>query len=165
MMASETNFQHKTLTAWALDQDPRPQDVKLLKQEVCTNLLGVTTSHGGGVLGHTALMMSPAKYLLISNNIPFPAPVHPGIAPVYAANATQYVIQETIRQYNLRVDEFKLYHKVQLLIKTQILEAVPKRFTEILKDNEYTYDNIKVYDLINHLTTTYGRVTRAALTP
>jgi len=81
-MATETNFQHKTLTAWSLDQDPRPQDVKLIKQEIRTNLKGIPTSHGGGILGHVALMMSPAEYLLISNNIPFPAPVHPGIAPM-----------------------------------------------------------------------------------
>jgi len=163
-MTSETSFPHKTLMAWAPDQDPRPQDVKLLKQEVRSNLLSVSTSHGGGNHGHLALMLSPAEYLLISNNNPFPAPAHPGIAPVYAANATQYVIQETIRQYDLRVKELQLYNKVQLTIKTQILEAVPSRFTEILADNEYAYDNVKVYDIINHLSTKYGRVTRAALT-
>jgi len=160
-MASETDF--TTLTAWAQDQDPRPQDVRLLKQEIRTNLLGVTTSHGGGVLGHVAIMMTPAEYLLISNNIPFPAPAHPGHAPVYGANASQYIIQEAIRQYNLRMAEFNMYHKVQKLIKKQILEAVPKRFTETLEHHEYAYDNVTAYALINHLATTYGKVTRAAL--
>jgi len=85
---------HKMLTPLPNDCKPQAEDIKKLTKEVCQNLNAVYTTQGGGAHGHLVLMMSAADYLQITG-VPFVIPLHPGIAPVIPANATQYIIQET----------------------------------------------------------------------
>jgi len=123
-------FCHPTLTALPSDQDPKPQDIHTLKKEVHANLKGIHSTWGGGMLGHLALMLTPAEYLQVSNNIPFIAPVHTGNAPVHAAGATQFQINKTNCQYQANLQEFDIYHKVQILVKTgchQPIHRSPRR--------------------------------------
>jgi len=52
---------------------------------------------------------------------------------------------------------------VQVLIKKQILQAVPKCFTEILEDLEVGYTKITIQKLITHLVENYGTISKMAL--
>jgi len=165
MTADHTSiiFPHSTLTVLPNHRSPTPQDIQALRREVQENLMAIETPRGGGDHGFLALSVTPAEYLIISNNILFIAPAHPGLAPVHAAGATQFQITETNRQFQANCQEYELYQKVKLLVKTQILKAVPKQFTEALEDLNYGYNNVTILQLMTHLNTKYGKVTRTAL--
>jgi len=52
---------------------------------------------------------------------------------------------------------------VQLLIKNQILEAIPSRYLEILEDNDEEYDNVTIEQMMSHLIATYGSISNSNL--
>ncbi len=157
------NFRHKSLTALPKDSKPEAPDIKRLRKEVRNNLKSVYSTRGGGANGHTALMMSAADYLQLAG-VAFTAPVHPGAAPIHAAGARQaHTILETNQKVQAAIQEFTLYLNMQLLIKNQILEAVPNRYLEILEDNEEEYNNVTIEQMMRHLITTYGSISNADL--
>ncbi len=157
------NFRHKSLTALPWDSKPQAPGIKQLCREVHSNLKSVTSTQGGGAHRHTALMMSAADYLQIAG-VAFIVPIHPGAAPIHAAGARQaHAILETNRKFQAAILEFNLYLNVQLLVKNQILEAVPNRYLEILEDNDEEYDNVTIEQMMSHLITTYGSVSNSDL--
>jgi len=159
-MASKTNFQHKTLMVWAPDQAPG-----------CETL-------------ETRSLHQPPRYLYKPwkwrswtpgpNDEPSQVPSyqqpHTFLCPHPPGNCTHVCSEcNTICNPRNHLPVQSMRRQTQTVqqstppYQTQILEVVPKCFREILADNEYAYDNVKVYDLINHFATTYGHVTWAAL--
>jgi hypothetical protein len=67
------NFPHAVLTLLALE---------LLQQEVSANAISVLSARGNSTLGHYALVVMPAKYVLAAN-IAFDHLQPPGAAPVH----------------------------------------------------------------------------------
>ncbi len=156
-------LQHMNLTEWPNDRDPSLQDILTLKKEVRENLENIRTTRGGGLHGYTALMMTNAEYLLVSDGEPFDVPEHPGNEPIHAPGAQAHTIKETNRKYDADLRECNQYHNVQVLIKKQILQAVPKRFTALLEDLEVGYTKVTIRKLMNHLISTYGTISETAL--
>jgi len=155
-------LRHKTLTALPDNHEPRAEDIKKLTKEVRQNLKAIYTTCGGGAHSHLALMMSAADYLQLTG-VPFIIPIHPGMAPHVPANATQFIIQEIHQRFQSDIQEFNLYHKVQLMVKMQILQAIPNRYLEILEDINNEYDNVMIEQMMTHLTTTYGAISHSNL--
>jgi len=108
-------------------------------------------------------MMTAADYLQLAG-IAYNTPIQPGAAPVHAAGACQvHAILETNIKFQAAIQEFNLYLNIQLLIKNQILEAIPSHYLEILEDSEDEYNNITIEQMMTHLTTTYRSVSNANL--
>jgi len=76
------------------------QDILTLKKEVRENLKNIRTTRGGGLNGHTALMMTNAEYLLVSDGEPFEVPYHPGDKPIHAPTAKAHTIKEVNCKYD-----------------------------------------------------------------
>jgi len=66
-------------------------------------------------------------------------------------------------KFQAAIQEFNLYLNIHLLVKNQILEAVPNCYLEILKDNEDEYNNLTIEQMMTHLNTTYGSISNANL--
>jgi len=103
-------------------------------------------------------MMTNAEYLLVSDGEPFEVPYHPGDKPIHAPTAKAHTIKEVNCKYDADLQDCNLYHNVQVLIKKQILQAVPKCFTEILEDLEVGYTKITIQKLMTHLVENYGTI-------
>jgi hypothetical protein len=157
-MTTEFNniFPHPTLTPLSTTT-PNQTTLKILHQEMNANAIAVTSNRGNGQLGHLALVISPAKYLILSG-IPFVPPVHPGNAPVHAVGATGPQITETNRQFSADLKEFTLYFNTEAALKKVLLQAVPATFTQKLRDEELGYASTTTLQLLTHLDTTYGVV-------
>lgn len=84
-------FPLPVLTALSNEQ-PTPQTLLLLHQELNTTAISLPSVRGDGELGHFALVVPAADYLAASTNIPFVPPVRPGVAPIILPNATAAVI-------------------------------------------------------------------------
>jgi len=67
-------------------------------------------------------------------------------------------------KFQAAILEFNLYLNLQLLVKNQILEAVPNCYLlEILEDNDEDYDNMTIEQMMSHLITTYGSISNSDL--
>ena len=157
-MAELTNtiFPHPALTPLS-SNTPTQATLRILHQELNANAIAVPSIRGNGTLGHLALVTSAANYLLLAT-VPFIAPVHPGIAPVHAANATGAQITEVNRQFSADGKEHTLYINTEAALKKLILQAVPSTFTQKLRHQELGYANTTTLALLTHLDTTYGTI-------
>jgi hypothetical protein len=103
--------------------------------------------------------MADAPYIALSGGVHFVVPVHHGVAPVHAANATQFQITETNRQYEANVKTFNVFTQCRLKIKQQILAAVDNLYTQALEDDDFGYAQVEPIDLLDHLWDIYGTTT------
>jgi hypothetical protein len=150
-------FPHAVLTPLP-PQRPTAAVLELLQQEVSANAISVPSSRGNGLLGHYALVVSPARYMLASG-VAFIAPESPGIAPVHAANATGHMITEDNRQFLADQKEFIIFSATEAKLKQQILQAVPPTYTNSLKNKFIGFANVSALAILTHLFNDYGRIT------
>lgn len=154
---SDTNvinqFPHAVLTPLPTNDRPTRQILKLLHLEVNSNAASIYSARGNGDLGHLALVLPTAEFLVASGNQPFVIPANPGIAPVHAPNETQFVIAEVNRVYTNNINDFRLYKNVSAAIKKQL------DFIEDLRHPTLGFANVTVLAILDHLDTTYGAIT------
>jgi hypothetical protein len=151
------SFPHPELTP--VSGEPTTASLRLLKKELFANARQIHSTRGGGTNGHLRIMMTDVKHITRAN-VAFIVPVHPGDAPVHAANATGLAIAETIRLFNVSVDEeHRLCEKVTAKLKQQLLKAVNARHLQVLEDQDFGFADISPRIMLVHLQDTYGQVT------
>jgi hypothetical protein len=158
-MANQVNinyFPHAVLTPLA-NQRPTAATLGLLQQELTANAISVTSARGNGLLGHYALVVSPAKYLAAAG-VAFVTPVNPGNALVIQMPATAHVIAEANRQFTLDQREFAIYSTTEATLKRLVLKAVPSTYTNVLKDKTLGFANVTTLAILTHLKTDYGTI-------
>ena len=80
MASPKFTFPHETLTH--IDGKPMNTTLQLLQRQLFTNAPRyVPSTHGGGLHGHLAILLSPDDYLL-RVGAPFIVLVHPGDPPL-----------------------------------------------------------------------------------
>jgi hypothetical protein len=112
--------------------------------------LQVPSARGNGTLGHYALVVSNAKYVLAAQ-VQFDPPIAPPAAPVHAPNETGAVITEVNRQIMADHKEFALYTSTEAKLKQQVLQAVPSTYTNALKDKFIGFANVTTLAILTHL--------------
>jgi len=153
-------FTHPELTK--IIGKPTNKSLKLLKKELYANAMSIPSTRGGGAHGHLGLVLSAADYLAIAGQA-FDLPAHPGAAPAHPVGATAAQISENVRIYNATLDELKVATAVRNELKQQIVTAVDRLFLTELEDETYGFANVTIPQLITHLETTYGLLTRTEL--
>jgi len=105
-----------------------------------------------------------AVYRTLTGGILFTLPAHPGNAPTPpAAGATQFKSAEQIRIYKATIEELTRAATLREELKKQILGSINRLYLTILKDATFGFSNVSIADMIAHLQTTYGTVTRTNL--
>lgn len=150
---SKITFPHEELTK--IEGKPTNTSLQLLQRQLYTNARSIASPRGGGLNGHLALLMEDAAYLARAG-VAFNVPVHPGPAPVHAADATAAQIAETIRLYNQALAELNLFHNVSTRLKAQILAVVDDTFLQSLEDNDFGYADVTPRDMLLHLQANYA---------
>ena len=143
---------------------PMNTSIQILAQEVLANARAIPSIRGSGAHGHLGLVVTDAVYRTITGGIPFMLPAHPGDAPTPpAAGAMQFEIAEQIRIYKTTIEE--LTHATTLCeeLKKQILGSINRLYLTILEDATFGFSNVSIADMIAHLQTTYGTLTRTDL--
>jgi len=145
-----------------IEGEPDTKTMKLLKAELFSNAMTITSIREGGDHGHLSLLMSPADYLAIAGAA-FEAPVNPGASPDHAANATSAQITETNRQFLSDQVEYLQYRNVERELKRLLIGAVSDTYIAKLRHSMFGYSNRTTRELLDHLVSRYGVVTPAQL--
>ena len=158
-------FSIKTLSIIATSTEPPSYTTLHAAQiELNSNASTIHSYAGDGALGHLALTISAADYILTSeNNVPFIPPINPGPSPVHLVGATQFQIAETNRQFKEDQATFKLYRDVDRTLRNQLIEAVHEFYIRTLKHERTGYGSLTCMEILDHLWTTYGRIEKEEL--
>ena len=154
-------FQHTTLTH--TPGEPNYETLAQRQKEVCANGRSVPCSLRGGNQGNLELVTSTSTYARIKPETIFDHPTMHPAPPTQINGATQYQIQNVIRQYDEDVREFNLCNLFKRTVIQQINAAV---------DNEYLVDLINpdtciitgtVSTILHTLFVSYGDITAQSL--
>jgi hypothetical protein len=114
-------------------------------------------------LGWIGLVISPAEFDSINNNVHFVAPVNPGLTPTHQANPTAAQITENVRLHELTQNEFHAYNHTRIQLRNMILNNIEDKYVRTLSHPVTSYNQVSPLNLLNHLWTTYGQITEADL--
>ena len=125
------------------------------------NARSVTSTRGGGMHGHLALVLSAAAYLLKTGHA-FNPPLHPGIPPVHGPGTTAPVIAALDRAYDLALKEVTIYSSTELALKQQLWEAVDESHYKSLSVGMDGYADVPVCTILAHLWSDFGQIAATA---
>jgi hypothetical protein len=98
---------------------PTNPTIQTLQKQLYANALAIHSTRGGGANGHLAVLMPNDARA----GVAFVTPIHPGNAPVHAANATGNQIIKVNGQYKQDLQDFQLFSTLQTTLKQQLLAA------------------------------------------
>ena len=149
-------FPHPNLPK--MQGQPSYESIAELQRLLNSNAASVNTTLGDGQLGYLALTIAPAIYATHSQ-VAFVAPVNPGLLPIIPVNATVAATSELVRQHTESKRAWREYHDVDKALKQQLLGAVDDVYVRTLRNRLTGYSSTTVWQLLDHLLTTYGRIT------
>jgi hypothetical protein len=116
-------FPLKEFTKLPLDQTPRYANVVVLLQQQI-NSCTTSIQHPNTPVGYACISYSTADYLVLTGNIPFVIPVHPGELLVIPAGTTAGARADLTRNYNDQKALWAKYNIVESALNRLVLEAV-----------------------------------------
>jgi hypothetical protein len=162
-MSATANFPFPVLTPIATDNTPPTHaTLQVLQRQLNANAMAVHSHHGGGLHGHLALVVSPARYAILTNNAaPFPPPAAPPADAIIPAGATAAQIAEAVRTHAEDIRVFRCFHDTDKALVRAIMAATPTTYLDTIADPDLGYANISAIQILTHLFDTYGNLTPA----
>lgn len=159
MTITNYKFPFPKLTPFSSDHPPTKAAINTFKEELYENASSIT-GISRGRHGLAALVMSAAEYATLTGTADIWAPpVDPGEQPPHPAGLSADDKKEANRQYDKLNEKWNKYDDAVKELKNQITQAVPDKYTNTLKVKVTGYASRSPYDLIKHITKTYGTVT------
>ena len=153
---NDTYFQHKVLTK--IHGTPTYESLQNLTTELKANAGSVPSTLGGGLYGHLGLLVSAARYATLAHTVPWVNPPNPGpFAPPAGGTAAQ--IEAAKEVWRDSKFQFELYQATTKALVAQIVEAIDPIYIRALLNRATGQYSTSARALIQHLFTTYGKIT------
>ena len=136
--------------------EPTFEILRNLHNLLKTNSSDVLTSLGGGNHGYLGLLLSDARYALVSP-APFIRPIHPGILVIPPAT-TQHMASTLRDQHKEALRLFIECKNVEKALQQQLSEAIDNIYLDALRDANTNALNIPIRDVLQYLYDTYGDI-------
>ena len=157
-MTESTTLHFPTPTLTKIDGEPTFRTLQQLQSELNNNAIAIESNRGSGIHGHLILTVTPATYLMMTEE-EFDIPPNPGTAPAHVARASQFDITEANRKHQEARTEYRLFKRVGQALKSQLLAAIDHDYIYDLRHPTVAFANTTVLEMLTHLHTTYGNIT------
>jgi hypothetical protein len=139
--------------------DPTYETLQPFIEQLNANATSVPSTGGDGRLGHLFITIGDAAYTLLSNgNVPFVPPANPGpFVPLHGGTAA--ATSEHRAQYTESQRLFSTYQGTDAALTQQILTATDPKFVSSLRHRTYGFATVSTRQLVEHLLTTYAKIT------
>jgi hypothetical protein len=152
----DTYFQHKLLTQ--IHGKPTYESLQNGLTELKANASSVPSTLGGGQHGHLGLLLSDARYTALAHAAPFISPGNPGpFVPPAAGTGPQIEAAKDV--WKQLQQTFELCQATEKALIAQIVEMVDPIYIRALLNRATGQYSSSIRELIDHLFTTYGRIT------
>ncbi len=155
----ETLFEYLDLTK--IHGEPTYESLCLIQNQLKANARSVYTYLGCGQLGHLGLVLTPAKYALLSPH-PYISPPRPPqlVLPAYQL---PHVVQTAQNRHNDQVKLFNECNNVEQTLCQQIIKAVDDAFLTALRNRLTNTIDVAIPVILDYLFTNHGRMSPAML--
>ena len=126
------------------------------------NSFSVQSNLGCGTLGLLQPTVSTAIYITLSST-PFIVPFNSGSVPIVPSNSTGAQITKLLYAFDTASALFNEYNRTNKAIRKILLSTVDKMFICSLKHNYVLYGLTTTRTILDHLYTTYTKISSADL--
>ena len=142
---------------------PSYHTLRIIEDEVKSNLASVTSELGGGANGHLGLLGTDAEYANIPGTAPYIRPVHPG-ALVIEAGTSQHISTGMRNDHGDAIKLFREVDDVEKCIIKQLVQALDSKFLKSLRNRSTNAIAHNLQTIFAHLFTKYGTIEDEVLT-
>ena len=125
------------------------------------NAQSVHSNLGGGANGHLGLIMTPTQYAIHSTT-PYVRPTHPGTLTI-PVGTNRLAAEEMERNHTEALRVFHEVRGVEQALIQQLVTAIDNKYLIAFKNRATGQFNGTLRELIQHLRTTYGKISPAQL--
>ena len=111
-------FPHPVLPR--IDEPPARTDIDMAQEMQTENAASHPSTRGGGIHGHAAMVVPPARYAAEYSNIAYIWEVKPGEGPVFPANATSASTRTLENDYTSSARVFQDQTRTHTAFKNQL---------------------------------------------
>ena len=152
-------FEYPVLTK--ISGRPVYSSLKVIKNELKANEGKVQCELGGGNNGHLGLVLSDNEYALVSPDVPYMRPAHPGpVAPVGTSQLQNTNLRE---RYNEEIRLFREANAVEEALTKQLADALPPPYLKKYRNKYSNKIGAPICTILAELFQTYGVITEGQL--
>jgi hypothetical protein len=141
------------------NERPTWQTINNAKLKLNANALTIDSSVGGGAHGHLFLLNNAADYLTITGEA-YTLPINPGPLPIYPLGATAAQINAATMDHANEMSIYRTSRNVDIALRNSVLASIEEQFIANLFDDVTGFGSVTTIEILNHLSTTYGVITR-----
>jgi hypothetical protein len=106
-----------------IDGQPTDDDINKLTTQLTAALVTISTTNGGGMLGHIRIVVPESRYVALSTGPKLVRPVHPGAYPATASYDTK-TREKEVAEHKAEIKEFETYMACKAWARLAIMSAV-----------------------------------------
>ena len=108
-----------------IDGQPTYDDINKLTTQLTAALVTISTSNGGGKLGHISIVVPETRYVVLSKGQKLDRPIHLGAYPATASDDKK-IRKKEVAEHKAEVIKFETYMACKAWARQAIVKAVDK---------------------------------------
>jgi hypothetical protein len=110
-----------------IDGQPTDDDINKLTMQLTAALVTISTTNGGGMLGHIGNVVPESRYVALLTGPKLVRPVHPGACPATTSDDMK-TREKEVAKHKAKIKEFKTYMACKAWARMAIVSAVDKEW-------------------------------------
>jgi hypothetical protein len=133
-----------------IDGQPTDNNINKLMMQLTAALVTISTTNGGGTLGHIGIVVPQSRYVALSTGPRLVRPVHPGAYPATASDDTK-TREKEVPEHKAKIKEFETYMACKAWAYMAIVSAVDKEWISERHDEDISYQGVQPLELLELL--------------
>jgi hypothetical protein len=129
---------------------PMDNDINKLATQLTAALVTISTTNGGGMLGHIGIVVPESRYVMLSTGPKLVRPVHPGAYPATASDDTK-TREKEVAEHKAEIKEFETYMACEAWARLAIVSAVDNEWISERHDEDIGYQGVQPLELLELL--------------
>ena len=121
-----SGFPHPVLPR--IDEPPERVDIDMVQEMQTENAASRPSTRGGGIHGHVAMVIPPARYAAEYPNVAYIWEVNPGEGPVFPSNVTAVSARTLENNYASSACVFQDQTRTKTALKNQLYQRYPTEY-------------------------------------
>ena len=106
-----------------IDMQPTDDDINKLTTQLTAAILTISTTNGGGTLGHIGIVVPESRYVALSRGTKLNRPIHPGAYPATASDDKK-LCEKEVAEHKAETIEFETYMACEAWALQAIVKAI-----------------------------------------
>jgi hypothetical protein len=133
-----------------IDGQPTDDDINKLTTQLTAALVTISTSNGGGQLGHIGIVVPETRYIVLSKGPNLDRPIHPGAYPAFASDDKK-IREKEVAEHKAEIIKFETYMACKAWACQAIVKAVDKEWVSKKHNEDIGYQAVEPLELLELL--------------